>query len=297
VTDPPREPRGPVAIGGIGGSGTRVVAVIAASLGFYMGGDLNTSCDNLWFTLMFRRPAWFSEQTSRGSGGIRLALDVFERAMTGTLAPEPDVLELLRTAAGDLEKQGRSRLWVEQRVDSLLRSPTLFPRAESWGWKEPNTHIYLEHLRRYFGDRLRYVHVIRHGLDMAWSDNQLQLRRWAPLFGIDLADVDPTLPDSIASASLDFWIEANERAVSLGRRLLGDRFLVVNFDDLCADPLRGVETICRFLVAEPERSDLALLAKLPRRPVSSGRYREKGLSSFTPDQLHRVASLGFDIGS
>lgn len=37
----------PVAIGGVGGSGTRVVAEIVRSLGYYLGGDLNSANDNL----------------------------------------------------------------------------------------------------------------------------------------------------------------------------------------------------------------------------------------------------------
>src|SRR6266550_6138718 len=45
----------PVAIGGVGGSGTRLVAEILRHLGYYMGRDLNEASDNLWFTLLFRR--------------------------------------------------------------------------------------------------------------------------------------------------------------------------------------------------------------------------------------------------
>ena len=50
---------GPVIIGGVGGSGTRVVAEIINLLGFYIGDDLNPAKDNLWFLLLFKRPRWF----------------------------------------------------------------------------------------------------------------------------------------------------------------------------------------------------------------------------------------------
>ena len=43
----------PVAIGGIGGSGTRLIAQCLKELGFYLGGDLNQANDNLWFVLLF----------------------------------------------------------------------------------------------------------------------------------------------------------------------------------------------------------------------------------------------------
>ncbi len=45
----------PVAIGGVGGSGTRVVAQLLMKLGFYIGSDLNKANDNLWFVLLFNR--------------------------------------------------------------------------------------------------------------------------------------------------------------------------------------------------------------------------------------------------
>ena len=46
----------PVVIGGIGGSGTRVVGLLQ-QLGFDIGSDLNDSLDDLSFTALFKRPA------------------------------------------------------------------------------------------------------------------------------------------------------------------------------------------------------------------------------------------------
>ena len=46
----------PIAVGGVGGSGTRVVANFLEMLGFDMGSDINESLDNLTFTLLFKRP-------------------------------------------------------------------------------------------------------------------------------------------------------------------------------------------------------------------------------------------------
>ena len=50
---------GPVVIGGVGGSGTRVLAEILSLFGFYLGNDLNGAKDNLVYTLLFKRPNWF----------------------------------------------------------------------------------------------------------------------------------------------------------------------------------------------------------------------------------------------
>lgn len=45
----------PVVIGGVGGSGTRLIAQCLRELGYFIGHDLNEPCDNLWFTLLFTR--------------------------------------------------------------------------------------------------------------------------------------------------------------------------------------------------------------------------------------------------
>jgi len=43
----------PVVVGGVGGSGTRVIARMLVNLGYYIGDDLNDALDNLWFVLLF----------------------------------------------------------------------------------------------------------------------------------------------------------------------------------------------------------------------------------------------------
>ena len=45
----------PVAVGGVGGSGTRIVAHLLRELGFDIGDDLNESLDDLCFTALFKR--------------------------------------------------------------------------------------------------------------------------------------------------------------------------------------------------------------------------------------------------
>jgi hypothetical protein len=281
--------RGPVVIGGVGGSGTRVVARIVNELGFFIGTDLNPQEDNLWFTLLFRRPKWFASQLGSDGAQIARTLRYFEQAMAGTLQVDAELRDTVADASVELEAQGRPPAWIAARTESLFASRWLRPRERWWGWKEPNSHFYLDHLDRYFGDRLRVVHVVRHGLDMAWSSNQHQVQRWGPLYGIEVGsgEVDP-------SASLDFWLAANERAVEAGR-LLGDRFMVVNFDELSRDPRSLLGGLLDFLGCPVADAQLAALAARFEVPESVGRYREAGLSSFSPEQLERVRNLGFTV--
>ena len=73
-----------VAIGGVGGSGTRLVAEIVERFGFYLGGSLNNKHDNLWFTLLFQRPCWFEQFPSDEE--IAPAIALFCKAMTTGLS-------------------------------------------------------------------------------------------------------------------------------------------------------------------------------------------------------------------
>ena len=73
-----------VSIGGVGGSGTRAVARILELLGYFMGGSLNRSGDNLWFTALLRRPRWYREVCSENLGHeVDQVLETFYRIMSG----------------------------------------------------------------------------------------------------------------------------------------------------------------------------------------------------------------------
>src|SRR3972149_1061765 len=207
---------GPVAIGGVGGSGTRVGAEILIHLGFYMGKDLNSANDNLWFTLLFKRPRWFLENSEKNESQIVKGLSIFEKAMTLIRSKKPDT-----------------------------------SRYIGWGWKEPNTHIYIELLDKYF-QNLKYIHLIRHGIDMAYSSNQSQVYNWGTMFGIKADDPSTPLP----KLSLKYWNKANRRAMDFGYKLLRERFLVVNFDKLCTNPWCEIERLIDFLGIDPKHINI-----------------------------------------
>src|SRR5580704_16555406 len=67
-----------VAIGGVGGSGTRVGAALLQMLGYYIGDDLNEPLDNLWFTLLFKRRSVLLE----GAPEFGQLVTLFRRCMS-----------------------------------------------------------------------------------------------------------------------------------------------------------------------------------------------------------------------
>jgi hypothetical protein len=215
---------GPVAIGGLGGSGTRVAARMLREGGLYIGDALNEADDNLWFTLLFRRP-----EKIRNPDDKRLTplLELFAARMDGRHRWSLREQRQLWSCALEFI---RYNYVPSQRAGFPLRTlRSFFKRSRKsnagWGWKEPNAHIFLPLLMEHF-ENLRYVHVLRHPLDAAFGGNQRQLINWGFLFGIH---------DAGPQAMLRFHQAANRRAIALGERM-GERFMLIRYEELCAAP-------------------------------------------------------------
>ena len=238
---------GPVIIGGVGGSGTRVVAEIINLLGFYIGDDLNPAKDNLWFLLLFKRPRWF-RRTRHDKHEIFTGLRLLSKAMLHKIGPGwPEVKFLIRAVLeisifGHNYKGDGRGLWPFVRAWNMVAGhPKMILNPNRWGWKEPNSHIYLDYLADFFSN-MKYIHTIRHGLDMAFSDNQQQLYNWGPIFGLEL----PKTKSDEPAASLKFWIKSNRRVIESGQNWVIRIFwLSTLIDCVCRRNLR-FKKLCRF---------------------------------------------------
>ncbi len=272
----------PVAVGGVGGSGTRLIAGILLQLGFYLGSDLNESLDNLWFTLLFNR----IEALDCSDEDFGALFSVFRKVMCGSSALAEAQAHLLRAAA-ECSPSPDYCVWLSQRAESSIRECAAGARRNPrWGWKEPNTHVVLPRLRS-VAPHLRYIHVVRNPLDMAYSRNQNQLGAWGPRFlGTDSLTPTPRF-------SLKYWLAAHRRVLDTAQAMNG-RFLLVYFDRLCADPMRELPSLLEFvgLEASPARLDAA--ASLVRTPDSVGRFKAFPREDFDPDDVALVAGMGFD---
>jgi len=278
-------------IGALGGSGTRAVARICEELGIFLGRDLNEAHDNLGFTLLFKRPKWLAHATAEDVGR---ALALFEKTQTGTGEITAAETRFVWRAAirmaftgHDHEMRG-SGLWPLVRARRLLRADSKL-RETSWGWKEPNSHVYLEHLARCFPD-LRFIYVLRHGLDMAYSRNRAQLYNWGPRFGVF------TKGRAHSCANLEYWCAATRHALEEGPRRLGTRFLRLDFDRLCTEPMAVLPGLMQFLGDTQSDDAAARLARHLSPPASIGRYRLHEWGSLDAAHIDYVRSLGFDVG-
>ncbi len=277
----PSEPL--VAIGGIGGSGTRVVAAAVSALGVHLGDDLNGSLDNLTFTLLFKDRS--AAQLSAPDFAARAAL--FRRAMHGDRDFQESERRLLASlAVADRPAQGlpqHSAEWLQLRVQRVLAGEAGHQLApgRAWGWKEPNTHVLLPQLRQCFPG-LRYIHVVRNGLDMAFSSNLNQLDFWGEWW----------LGRAVARGPRDalaYWCAVQRKAMRW-KRELGVGFLWLDYDALCRDPVPVLEALAAFLGA-PAGAVEGLLP-LIESPASLGRASACPLDAFDAADVAFLRELG-----
>ena len=263
-----------VAIGGLGGSGTRVVADIISKAGVYIGSYINSYNDNLIFTRLFKNPSWYQNATDQD---ISFRLRIFQKIMQGLSLESAERIEL---------KKAYDEKSVVNRSDRRLdRGPR--KTLKHWGWKEPNTHIYLEHIAKFF-PQLKYVHVMRHGRYMAFSNNTRQLKNWGDIiFNITIPSDEKLNP----KVQLDYWIVANQRAITTGLKLLRNRFYVCNYDNLCESPDKEIRALLDFIDLEISSTEIKKLTIIPQKHYSINEHLDNDFSIFSEFQLDCVEKM------
>lgn len=269
----------PVVIGAIGGSGTRIVAKILKEIGYDFGHDLNVSEDNLSFTYLFK----YLEILSATDEQFELLLKIFIKSMQGRALTtlEKEVF----TGMNHLHQGRFNEAWCSERVKEIENRAYHGGISEKWGWKEPNTHIVLDRLIQHL-PKMKYIHVIRNGLDMAYSQNQIQAALWGKHFTGEAYQESPAY-------SLKYWCAVHRRVLNLGEKM-GSGFLLLNFDEFCLKPQENIRRLVRFLNLEIPESDLNALVDLVKRPESLGRFRKYRTDIFSKGDIDFVRQLGFN---
>lgn len=218
----------PIAVGGVGGSGTRVVARLLQCAGVNIGTDLNESLDDLCFTVLFKRHDLYPPSACPKQ--LNEALEIY-LACRG-IAPFSEIaMEAHHARLGKIQREReQANPWIDSgTLSERITHMASIPEApSSWGWKEPNTHIFLPYLIRAI-PKFRYVHVMRDGQDMAFSSNQNQLTLWGPkLLGYDNVDCVP-------AESFAYWCAAHSKIVALQARYPRS-IVLLRFEELIANP-------------------------------------------------------------
>ena len=276
----------PVVLGGIGGSGTRVVTQLLQSLGFDMGSDLNQSLDDLGFTALFKRPSLWPLEDHLPQLNEALSIYLGSRGQTNTSIPSGKhatrVAQLLDITRSTGEWIDTGDLYERQECLATPSKPTPL-----WGWKEPNTHMLLPFLVAALPN-MKYIHVTRHGLDMAHSSNQTQLKLWgAHLLG---RAVDTNSADD----SLAFWCAAHDRLLQVKERSQ-KQILVLPFESLFEEPDVILTHLCNFLAlpesCHPAKAAISTLQK----PQSLGRHRNYSPLNVSSDNGKIFRKLGYPL--
>ena len=121
--------------------------------------------------------------------------------------------------------------------------------------------------------KLRYVHLIRDGRDMAISTNTNQPRKhYAALFNAPENLDDPLTPDP--ELSIRLWARANGDTAVFGERALGNRYLRVSYEKLCASPEPELTRILAHVGLSPRQIKRAIgsASKKINAPSSLGRW-------------------------
>lgn len=246
-----KAPPGPIIIGATGGSGTRVVAEVLKSAGVHMGHDLNRANDTR-STREFRK-SW-ARRYLAADYGRRLSL------------AELDAMHQSLRDALDLQQSGASNHHI------------------AWGWKNPPNVLLLQCYFEWLPE-CRFVHLIRDGRDMAFSDNRGQLNKFGDCI---LTQGERQLPEW--QQKLLFWARTNLRATEVGETAGAERYCLLRFEDLTDDPL---DTLTRLASFTGLPDSLAQTGQnLVRTPASIGRWREHAdaLGAFESPEVSKALS-------
>lgn len=273
-----------IAIGALGGSGTRTVAKILMDAGIYMGDDLNYPNDNLLFTRLFKNPQWYIKANTNE---INKRLAIFQKYMQNETLSVINITEIIQAAKENplFDKDYRFYLKILFRN---LRSKKI---NTSWGWKEPNTQVLIDEICAFF-PQIKYIHVLRHGLDMAFSNNISQLKNWGFKFNIFLNGSETT--EEIACKQLDYWILSTQKVLKQ-RDLMGNKFYLLKHHGLYENPKKEIDKLLDFVGLNIDPSLKEKLYSLPKRPQTAERYKNYKLEIFRMDQLDFVKEMGFEI--
>ena len=264
----------------LGGSGTRMIAAVLAAHGLYMGECFNPALDNLWlhFLLFTKDPFGSSEE-------LRPVIKLFARRMRSPEDWDEDAVAAVL----------RQRQWLTQAgidvgahqnlargCDSLLTRPdtrALDPQGP-WGFKYPPGYLFAPYLFDAFPGA-RMVFLVRHPLDMAFSPNLNQLRRFGHWLGSEV-ELTPRW-------QLKLWLKAYDYVDSLSKRYA---VRCVRFEALTSRPVDAFSDLFEFLGLNLDPITLEVVH--PQESI--GRYRTHSLSYLDRQDLNRVKSLGFSIG-
>lgn len=223
-----------VLIGGMCGSGTRVLSRCLRNLGVFMGSHLNKSEDSVPFIPFYY--TW-----------TPLVLAKAPHLPESVLINLKE--ELYTCLNAHLEGfQDRSQIWG-------LKNPRSIHLLDLWLTEFPN---------------MKFIHFIRDGLDMAFADGQALEHHYMHRRTL-LEDRDFYYVGSSNMAL--FWARLNQVAAAHGARYGDERYLLVRLEDMYDKPEETMRAILGFLGISVVDSQVRTATRDVQKPETAGRWR------------------------
>jgi hypothetical protein len=154
-----------------------------------------------------------------------------------------------------------------------------------WGWKHPHSYLLLPFLHRMIPN-LTFVQVVRDGRDIALSSNQRQLSQYG-----ELLLGQSSAATSAADRSAAFWSMANCLSADYAETHLGQNYLLLRLEEICADPASALSGLARLLRLSPacysRDNRIPACHGIIAVPTSLGRWRHE-----PPDRIMALEQAG-----
>lgn len=261
----------PIAIGGLGGSGTRLFAQIMYLFDVYMGNNINDTDDNLFITFLFKR----KEILNISKNDFNIFFNIFEKKIFGIELNRKE-RKIIKYIYNNKTKQ--DYLYDRDGTFRDLLNKTVSKKFTNWGWKEPNTHILLPFLLKRY-PRIKYIHIMRNGLDMAFSKNKNQIKFWT--------NYKPT-PKNM----LHYWTKIHKKVFKLQKKY-PDNIIIIDYDNFCLNPDKNIPKLLNFLNFTKNDDIIKEIKSIIKIPKTIDRYKSNDMTQFNDTDLEFVKKLGY----
>ena len=272
-----------LSIGALGGSGTRVVASLIQFMGYALGGQLNASMDDLIFAHLFKNPDWYIESNKNER---LLRMQSFINYLTGVEMDVDHRDEMVKALMSASNYVNADYDYVSK-VDFKNRNASII----NWAWKEPNSHIYLDEILSYHNN-IKYIHVIRHGVDMCFSRNFQQLMNWGWMF--DLSSKPEEDIWALRKKQLGFWCKSTKKVLQR-KEQYKDRIYMLNYNHLCTHPREELKNLISFINSDIKDDQLDEMCKMVDSSRAVPKFTKGDLVHFDKSELSFVESMGFQL--
>lgn len=153
-------------------------------------------------------------------------------------------------------------------------------QCQTWGWKNPRSMLLLPLIHCVLPE-MRFIHLVRDGRYMAYSNNQAQLLKHGRIM---LENFDPPVYSPVCA--IDFWQKANLGVARFGQSVIGRRYCWMRYEDLvCGDPL-VLSPLAKFL--DVNQTDLEMIIARLSNPPKQEVWRCQ-----SPEELAFVSRVGY----